>query len=225
MQYMIYFYHPQQTSSNFIFSMSQITVMQTVLLPILFFSVVFKFVAMIIGVLGSITVLLYTILMSKENTVTCYLIGNLALADLLVCLTNYPIWIIKFVQTILNIDGDQKLFCNLSRSTIWSLLSASVATLLLISTDRYLYIVKPLKYPIIVTQRHVLQTILDDNIFCAHASFQRLQIGQDSKKKPMHYITNIRRYIVANNCLCCLRPTDFNISPQFPNNNHRTETT
>ncbi len=117
--------------------------------------VVFKFIAMIIGVLGNITVIIYTIFLSEENTATSYLVGNLALADLLVCLTFYPIWIIEFIQTILNIDSDQDLFCKLSRSTILALLFASVATLLAITVDRYLYIVKPLKYPLIVTKRRV----------------------------------------------------------------------
>ncbi len=127
-------------------------VQSEILLP----SVVFKFIAMIIGVLGNITVIIYTIIfLSKEKTATSYLIGNLALADLLVCLTFYPIWIIEFIQTILNIDSDQDLFCKLSRPSIWALLFASVAALLAITVDQYLYIVKPLKYPLIVTKRRV----------------------------------------------------------------------
>ena len=126
---------------------------------ILLASIVFKFSAMIIGVLGNITVIIYTIFLSKEKTATSYLVGNLALADLLVCLTFYPIWIIEFIQIMLNIDSDQDLFCKLSRSTIWSLLFASVATLLAITVDRYLYIVKPLKYPLIVTKRRVFLAI------------------------------------------------------------------
>jgi hypothetical protein len=81
---------------------------------ILISSVVFKFIAMIIGVLGNITVIIHTIFTSKEKTATSYLVGNLALADLLVCLTFYPIWMIEFIQTILNIDSDQDLFCKLS---------------------------------------------------------------------------------------------------------------
>jgi hypothetical protein len=67
-------------------------------------SVVFKSIAMIIGGLGNITVIIYTMFLSKEKTATTFLEGNLALADLLVCLTFYPIWIIELIQTILNID-------------------------------------------------------------------------------------------------------------------------
>ncbi len=86
---------------------------------------------------------------------TSYLVGNLALADLLVCLTFYPIWITEFIQTILNIDSDQDLFCKLSRSSLLALLFVSVGTLLFITVDRYIFIVKPLKYPLIVTKERV----------------------------------------------------------------------
>jgi hypothetical protein len=122
-----------------------------ILLP----SVVFKFTAMIIGVMGNTTVIIYNIFLSKEKTMTSYLVGNLALADLLVCLTFYPVWIIEFIQTILNIDSDQDLFCKLSRSSLLALLFVSVATLLVITIDRYIFIAKPLKYPLIVTQERV----------------------------------------------------------------------
>ena len=74
---------------------------------ILLSSIVFKFIALIIGVLGNITVIIYAIFVNKERTATSYLVGNLALADLLMCLTLYPIWIIEFILTILNIDSDQ----------------------------------------------------------------------------------------------------------------------
>ncbi len=114
---------------------------------------------MIIGVWGNISVIIYTIFWSKEKTATSYLVGNLALADLLVCLTFYPIWSIEFIQTILNIDSDQDFFCKSSRSTILALLFASVATLLAITVDRYLYIEKPLRYPLIVTKRRVFAAI------------------------------------------------------------------
>ena len=123
---------------------------------ILISSVVFKIIAMIIGVLGNITVIIYTIFTSTEKTVTSYLVGNLALADLLVCLTFYPIWMIEFIQTILNVDSDQDLFCKLGRSSIKALLFASVASLLAITVDKLFYIVKPLKYALIVTKRRVL---------------------------------------------------------------------
>ena len=121
-------------------------------------SMVFKFIAMIIGVFGNVTVIIYTIFLNKK-TATSYLVGNLALADLLVCLTFYPIWIIEFVQILLNIDNDQDLFCKFSRATIWAFMFASIATLLAITVDRYLYIVKPLSYQFIVTHRRVFLAV------------------------------------------------------------------
>ena len=126
---------------------------------ILLGSIAFKFVAMIIGVLGNVTVIIYAIFVSKERKATSYLVANLALADLLVCLTFYPIWIIEFTQTILDIDSDQDLFCKLSRPASFALLFASVASLFAITFDRYLYIGKPLRYPLIVTKRRVFRAI------------------------------------------------------------------
>ena len=61
---------------------------------------------MIVGVLGNVTVLIHTIFSNKEKTATSYLAGNLAMTDLLVCLTFYPIWIIEFIQTMLNVNSD-----------------------------------------------------------------------------------------------------------------------
>ena len=117
---------------------------------ILISSVAFKFMAMVIGILGNVAVIICTVSDKKEKTTTSYLIVNLALADLLVCLTFYPIWIVEFIQTILGIDSDQDLFCKMSRSSMFALIFVSVATLLAITVDRYLFIVKPLKYPMIV---------------------------------------------------------------------------
>ena len=131
------------------------TIPNTVLLA----SVVFKCIVMIVGVLGNVTVIIHTIFLNRRKTSTSYLIGNLALADLLVCLTLYPIWAIEFIQTLLNIDSNQELFCKISRSTTWSFVFASTATLLAITVDRYIFIVKPLRYTQMVTQKRVSSTV------------------------------------------------------------------
>ena len=123
------------------------TVFNTISNNVLLASVVFKFITMIIGVSGNVTVIMYTNFLNKKKTATSYLVGSLALADLLMCITFYPIWIIEFIQIILNIDNNQNLFCKFSRSTTWAFMFASIATLLAITVDRYLYIVKPLRYP------------------------------------------------------------------------------
>ena len=126
---------------------------------VLVISVVFKIIAMIIGIWGNITVLIYIIFLRKQKTTTSYLVAHLAFADLLLCLTFYPVWIIEFIQALLDIDSDQDLFCKLSRSSIWALLFASVASILVISVDGCLYIVKPLKYPLIMTSRRAFLAI------------------------------------------------------------------
>ena len=129
---------------------------------VILFSIVFKFVAMFIGVCGNIAVIILTRtskFWSKEKTETSYLVGNLALADLLMFLTLYPTWIVEFTLTLLNIESDQLLFCKFSRSFAYSFMFASVASLLAITVDRYIYIVKPLKYPLIVTRRRVFVAI------------------------------------------------------------------
>ena len=135
------------------------TLFNTIPNSVLLCSVQYKFIAMIIGVLGNLTVIIHTVFSSKENTATSYLVGNLALADLLVCLTFYPVWIIEFIQIKLNIDNDQDLFCKFSRAVVWAIMFASIATLLAITVDRYLFIVKPLRYPQIVTLRRVLLAV------------------------------------------------------------------
>ena len=135
------------------------TVFNTISNNVLLASVVFKFITMIIGVSGNVTVIMYTNFLNNKKTATSYLVGSLALADLLVCITFYPIWIIEFIQIILNIDNNQDLFCKFSRSTTWAFMFASIATLLAITVDRYLYIVKPLRYPQIVTHRRVFLAV------------------------------------------------------------------
>ena len=130
-------------------------VSNTISSNVLLCSVVFKFFALIIGALGNTTVIVHTIFLNKEKTTTSYLVGNLALADLLVCLTFYPIWINELIQIILNIDNDQNLFCKFSRGTMSAFMFASISTLLAITVDRYVYILKPLKYHQILTHRRV----------------------------------------------------------------------
>ena len=72
------------------FKMTNSTILVPVSSRVLIFLVAFKIIAMIIGVLGNVTVIIYTILLCKEKAATSYLIANLALADLLVCSTFYP---------------------------------------------------------------------------------------------------------------------------------------
>ena len=72
------------------------------------------------------------------------------MADLLVCLTFYPRKIVRFFHAGVK---NEDLVCKISRTTIYVSLFLSIMMLLSITIDKYLYIAKPLKYPLIVTTR------------------------------------------------------------------------
>ena len=125
---------------------------------VLILSLVWKPIAMTIGIVGNTIIAKFTLISARGKykgipTASSYLIGSLAVADLLNCVTFYPIWIAEFTRTMRDVDSNQMVFCKFSRCTSWMLLSVSVANLLLTTLDRYIYITKPLKYPQIVTNR------------------------------------------------------------------------
>ena len=62
-------------------------------------------------------------------------------------------------MNILDIDSDQVMFCKLSRPVSFTFLFVSTLTLVAITIDQYLYIAKPLKYPMIVTRRRLFTGI------------------------------------------------------------------
>ena len=194
----------------------------TVSIPIpnnvLLCSVVFKFIAMIVGVLGNVTVIIHTIFSNKEKTATSYLVGNLALADLLMCLTFYPIWIIEFIQTMLNIDSDQDLFCKFSRATVWAFLFASIATLLAITVDRYLYIVKPLRYPQFDASTSVSRCFrnLDNCLLHFYCLVHSRQNCCHCLAKCLPYTSCGQNHSLLHRSFWCISSTYFNNLPQLP---------
>ena len=97
--------------------------------------------------------------MKKEKTMTLYLVANLALADFLMCATFYPIWIIEFTRSMLGVHSDQSMFCRISRPISFAFLLVSTLNLVAVTFDRYLFIAKPLKYPIIVTRQRIFAAI------------------------------------------------------------------
>ena len=160
---------------------------------ILLASILFKFVAMVIGVFGNAAVIIYNVFMNKKKTATSYLTANLAVADLLVCLSFYPIWITELIQSIAGIESDQNVFCKMSRSTMATLLFTSAATLLSITIDQYFFIVKPLKYAVIITKRRVLLVIIGIWLMSFGFLSLRVSIVQKHKelKRSLCYINKI----------------------------------
>ena len=90
--------------------------------------------------------IIYNIFLNQEKTPSSRLVTHLALADLLVCLTLYPT---QIVQSFHEEVKDDHQFWTITRTAIY----ISIMMLLSITTDKYLYIAKPLKYPLIMTTR------------------------------------------------------------------------
>ncbi|XP_028415926.1 alpha-1A adrenergic receptor-like [Dendronephthya gigantea] len=113
---------------------------------------ILSFIFLFVGVLGNAAVIFYNICLNNDRTLSSWLITNLAIADLLVCLTIYPKTISRYFQ-------DQKkfhsVFNSLNKSTHYVSLFLSTILLLSITVDRYVFIAKPLRYHYIVTSRRI----------------------------------------------------------------------
>ena len=117
--------------------------------------IIFKCISIVFGVLGNIGVIIFNVFMNKEKSPTTWLIVNLSITDLLVCLTIYPIWIVELVQIVSGIQSDEEFFCKFIYSSGGMSICLSILTLLAISFDKYLFITWPLKYPILMTWQRV----------------------------------------------------------------------
>ena len=105
------------------------------------------FVFLPTGVVGNSAVIVYNIFLNYEKTPSSWLVTNLAVADLLVCLAVYSARI--YFSLFYN-----EYFKNFYLAYFASML-LSIIFLLVITIDKYLYITKPLKYPMIVTKRRI----------------------------------------------------------------------
>ena len=113
--------------------------------------VAFSFIFLFIGVLGNIAVIIYNIFLNHDKTPSSCLVTHLAFADLLVCLIVYPQKIVWFFDAVER--DDELVFCKVKQTTVYVSLFLSIMILLCITIDKYLYIAKPLKYPLIVRTR------------------------------------------------------------------------
>ena len=111
--------------------------------------VVLAFFILFLGVLGNLAVIFYNIFLNHDKTLSSWLVTNLAFADLLVCLAIHLIIIIRFFFDSLS----GIICCKTIHSTFYVSLFLSIMILLVITIDKYLYIARPLKYPMIVTKR------------------------------------------------------------------------
>ncbi len=111
----------------------------------------FSFIFLFLGVLGNTAVIIYNIFLNKDKTPSSWLIKHLAFADLLVCLAFYLTKIIKILARVRHEEPVQ----SIQHATLYFSLFLSMMMLLSITIDKYLYIAKPLKYPLIMTPQRV----------------------------------------------------------------------
>ncbi|XP_028401090.1 octopamine receptor Oamb-like [Dendronephthya gigantea] len=99
-------------------------------------------------------VILYNSFGVNAKSPTTYFVTSLAIADLLVCSTYYPILSIEY-SSIAAGERNIKhaLFCEIASTVTCAGVALSIANLLAITTDRYIYVSRPLKYPMIMTWR------------------------------------------------------------------------
>ena len=111
----------------------------------------FWIIVLFLGVVGNSAVIIYNIFLNHDKTRSSWLVTNLAIADLLVCLVIYPAKILKNEQEM------NKDICYYGPFHVLFFASTflSIMILLTITIDKYLYIAKPLRYPMIVTKRRI----------------------------------------------------------------------
>ena len=111
-------------------------------------------VCLILGVLGNIGVILYNIFMNHSKTPTTYFVVNLAVSDIIVCCAFFITWIVKSSKIIGDRNiGSAKVICRIGVATSGTSVALSAANLLAITIDRFIFISRPLKYPVIMTWR------------------------------------------------------------------------
>ena len=121
--------------------------------------IVFKCPFFIVGILGNACVIIYNVFFNHGKTPTSYFVVNLAINDFLTCCIIYPIWIMKFVRSVLGVTNDQKLYCFVYQISPISVL-LSILTLLSITVDKFVFIKWPLRYHVIVTWRRTYFSLL-----------------------------------------------------------------
>lgn len=110
-------------------------------------------VCLVLGILGNVGVVVYNIFINHKKTPTTYFVVNLAVSDILVCCTFFPTWILKSSMILGGeVKGAESIICKLSVTTSGTSVILSVANLLAMTVDRFIFISRPLKYPVIMTR-------------------------------------------------------------------------
>ncbi|UJR26700.1 hypothetical protein I4U23_008016 [Adineta vaga] len=115
-------------------------------------------IIILLTILGNILVLIALCVNFALRSPTHLLMGNLACADLLLGITVLP-----FSGTLEILHGQWlfgRTFCHIWLAIDVLYCTASIYGLMFISIERYIGVTRPLRYPIIVTHRRTMYTIL-----------------------------------------------------------------
>ncbi|TKS78944.1 Alpha-1A adrenergic receptor [Collichthys lucidus] len=111
----------------------------------------------VFGIVGNILVILSVVCHRKLQTGTHYFIVNLAVADLLLTSTVLPFS--AFLEIVDRwVFG--RIFCNIWAAVDVLCCTASIMSLCVISVDRFIGVSYPLRYPMIMTKRRALLTMM-----------------------------------------------------------------
>ena len=123
---------------------------------------------LLLGVLGNVGVILYNIFMNHTKIPTTYFVINLAVSDIIVCCTFFPTWIVKSTQMLGGGDEERTIMiCKISITTSGTSVALSAANLLAITIDRFIFIGRPLKYPVIMTWKRTYFLLATVWVLCS----------------------------------------------------------
>lgn len=163
--------------------------------------VVLLCIGVIIGVIGNIAILIYNIFLVGTKTPTTYFVINLSISDIIVCCSFYPSWLVEFTNILSGKDSNHKMICIIGVTTAGTSAALSIANLLAITYDRFIYISRPLKYPLIMTWRRTrailvmswLMAIIDANLLMWNTenSVRRLYCNIHPLVLPVYNVFNL----------------------------------
>jgi len=109
-----------------------------------------------VTIIGNLMVEISMYKFRNLRTVTNMFIGSLAMADFLLGLITLPMYALFYIDSEF---ARYKQLCLLKYSTVLLSMSGSLYSLVAIAVDRYIAILRPLKYPVIMT-RHKAKIII-----------------------------------------------------------------